>query len=274
MKRNRFLIIVLTAAFIFCGCSAIKETPAPEPTAAPTELPAEGSGEQPTEEPTAAPTEAPTPVPFSAADLAGVWTAREFRFDENVYTAEELGLETYFEFRGDATVYCVRASSDGYDETIMPFDTDGFALTFHDASDVPGVYDPETDTIVMTYDGGTMVLARASDAKVPEQKIADTSIPPVGTWKLTRSVTMGQEISAEAIGQEMYFVLNEDGTAQSEINGRTQDGLSWTQDGETVTLFSLTTEVFRLIYDGETLTLKWGEDDSAIDMILERVDAD
>ena len=289
MKRTLFLIAVLLTAVLLCGCSLLRsaqsllatEAPTAEPTAVPTAEPTAVPTETPTEAPTEAPTEEPTEKPFGAEDLAGVWTMAALRYDGNEFTAEQLGIETYFEFRADGTVYCVQASDGDYDELTMAFDVNGYELTFHDrGTDVPGVYDPETDTITMTDADSTLIYRRDPDAKVPQKGAAQEEKPtdapidaqdgPVGEWKLTKAKVMGIEVTAEDMGQNMSFRIKADGSAEMFDGSETTEGLSWTFDGETLTVSAYGEELFGFVYDGTVLTLPWSADGTDVDLVFER----
>lgn len=286
MKKHWILIAALVLAFALCGCSAVKMMQALAPTAAPVEEAAEAPTEAPTptptEVPTPEPTETPTPEPtqkpFGAEDVYGVWSATKILYGDSIINTADLGAEVYFEFREDGTVYCVSSSVDDYDEETMAFEVEGTEVIFHDrVSDVTGVYDPETDTIAVEQEsGGMFILERTPDAKVPERRddSGDDEDSPVGKWELTKAVVLDQEVSAAAIGQYMCFLLNADGSAAQITDSGTENRLSWTLDGDTITLSAYTVKVFELKYDGETLTLPWETSGVEVELIFERVDAD
>ena len=277
MKKFLILAAVLIAVFALCACSALKAAQTPVETEAPTEVPTPVPTEVPTEAPTEAPTEVPTPKPVTAEDLLGTWTVREFRFGSSVLNAADLGMETYFEFRADGTVYCVQSTEDVYDEITMAVTFDGDRLIFRDRDgDVPGSYDRETDTILMQSDDAEVVLVRTPDAQIPQKHTTETAVSddPAGEWELVRSNVAGAEIPVDSAESGMRVILNGDGTASVWFADEEQDGFAWTLDGETITLSIEEIETLSFAFDGQTLQLFWDEGDVPMTMIFERVEAE
>ncbi len=90
----------------------------------------------------------------------------------------------------------------------------------------------------------------------------------VGTWTLTKAKVMGMELSAEDIGVKMGFTFNADGTGSMDNDGEEINGLSWSQNGNTVTLGVMGEALYDLTLENGQLLLHEPEND--VDMIFEK----
>ena len=106
-----------------------------------------------------------------------------------------------------------------------------------------------------------------AEEKTEAEASADGSL--VGSWTLTKAVTMGVETPADAMDTSRSLVLNEDGTAVLLTDGAPVT-LEWTLlEGGKVSLTEAGVEQYVLTFDGTALILSAGLE-GGMDLVFEK----
>ena len=121
-----------------------------------------------------------------------------------------------------------------------------------------------------TYRPGGAASGKTAEAtEKPTNGTAQYTIADiVGTWTLTSAKTMGITIPTSALGMEMSFTFNADGTASMYYDNNTTEGLTWKLEGNVVKLGAYGVDLYDFVFDGETLTVH--EDDNDVDLIFSK----
>lgn len=211
--------------------------------------------------------------PQKESGIIGSWTLKTMEGEGMSFNAADLGMEMIFEFREDGTV-AIASEGETRTETYTFADN---AIVITDVSgDVQGAYDPAADTLAFEQDGVKLVFVRTGSeaaavepAQTTETKAVEiTAEEAVGTWTLTKAIVTGMEVPASAMGTEMTFVFDANGTGLMIYNGSTTEGLSWTVAEGKLKLSAGTMELYDFVYDGTALILH--ETTTGTDMVFEK----
>jgi len=247
MKKYRIIVLALVLVLMMVACSNQK---------------AESTAE-------------PTDEPKKDSSLVGTWMINAVEGKGQSFNATMLaafGIQITFDFHEDGIVDIT-----AYGDTTSGMYTfaDNVVVVTDDTGDTKGVYDPETDTIVLDDDGEMLTLVRTgSEASIeptqePEQTPVDmTAEKVVGTWNLSKAKANGITLPASQLGFEMSFTFNEDGSASMLYEGETTNDLTWRQDGDVVKLGAYGVDLYDFAFDGSTLTLH--EDSENVDLIFSK----
>lgn len=257
MKRYAVLFLTLVLAFAMTACAKPTEASPEAEKPAAAETPAEEKKPEPavTEAPTEAPTEEPKPVwPETLIDL---WILTDVEITGVQMRASDVGMDGSFDFRADGTVALMM----GGEEQREPYEVSGNSITVFDVTgEIPGRYDPDTDSITFEQDDIKMMFVRKSgfaEAPTPEpvRTVAVSETEALGTWTFTECRKGSTLIPADMLGEDisMSFTFNENGTASMKRNGVMQEGMRWTVRDGKIAVSLLGVELYELAFDGTML---------------------
>ncbi len=186
----------------------------------------------PTTEAPAAP-EAPAAQPTGDnAAYVGIWQAVTLEMEGESYPVADMGMEMYLTLNADGTAEFF----DGETSEIGMWTLGDGVLT---VTEVPLSIAPDS-TLFMEEDGMKLVFAKADGTAPAAPAVPETAAPAeptvvvtgnaedyIGTWHADTLEMEGEVYPVAAMGMEMYFTLNADGTAES-YDGEMTETSTWT----------------------------------------------
>ncbi len=206
-------------------------------------------------------TETVEPVEQPAAEQAendqeaepylGIWKILRQETDGVVTEFADSDAIRYLEFRSEGVIYCVIVTADGAEDDYMAYAVTGEnALNFYeDDAPIPGVYDPQTDTITVTDEEGDLKteLCRVPEAEQPDWSALIDHSGESRTYYGNRMFYEGQTINMlEALPamdmdpRDFYLTLEPDGTGYLQFGEEEAAGeITWTEteltaDGQSI----------------------------------------
>ncbi len=134
----------------------------------------------------------------------------------------------------------------------------------------------EGDHVLLNMDGEILEFVPAAEFEAllsgsgtgkTDQPQSNAPAGLVGSWTFTKAKAMGMEVPASMMGTTMSLVLNENGTAVLSTDNEVNDLEWYTNEEGAIVLTVAGTELFTMIYDGETLTLDTG---AGVEMVFEK----
>ncbi len=208
----------------------------------------------------------------------GYYIAESFIYDDETYTAEELGLENFFLIMNEDGTAAICNGTEIVDLTWA----DGI-LTPTEEDDEPVQYVLDGDTITLTDEEDSVIVFKRSDEEAPDlEQLREELTPKIPGYYVMTQLTSGDTVvgadSLAAVYDPMPFLLlNEDGTGYLYLQAVVE--LEWDEkfliisgDGQEYTLVG---DTLTIEEDSTSMTFERSEDTPPdIDSLLAGIDSD
>lgn len=260
MKKYLILALALVMVLSLFACQKTENTPDAE---------AQPTANEPAKDPE--PTPEPTPETVEWPDsIVDEWVLTKFEYNGTTLNAADFGMNGTFTFTADGKVIAKM----GDESAESTYTVSGNTVTMiNDDQTITGEYDPETDSIAFSEDGGKLILERKSNVpETPESEpaadIPATEADVIGTWNATKAKMGQMELPLEMLEITMSFIFNADGTVTVVSNGKSTDPTVWTITDGKVTIGSSSEVEYEMTYDGTYLKLL--EPNSGVEILFEK----